>query len=112
MRRSSPQAGQVDAHCLGLGGGVRRWDDLRMGVVIAAIPYETYPEISIGPLTLRTFGLFVAVGVLVGAWFAARYAEEHGIPRDRTYGLATRMVIGGVIGSRITWVLSHLDDID
>jgi phosphatidylglycerol---prolipoprotein diacylglyceryl transferase len=80
--------------------------------VLAAIPYETYPEISLGPLTLRTFGLFVAIGVLVGAWFAARYAEEHGIPRERTYGLATRMVIGGVIGSRITWVLSHLDQID
>jgi phosphatidylglycerol---prolipoprotein diacylglyceryl transferase len=80
--------------------------------LLAAIPYRTYPEIEIGPLTVRTFGLFVAIGVLVGAWFAARYAEEHGIPRDQTYGMATRMVIGGIIGSRLTWVLSHLDQID
>ena len=83
-----------------------------MGVVLASIPYETYPDIEIGPLTLRTFGLFVAIGVLVGAWFAARYNEELGIPRDKTYGLATRMVIGGVIGSRITYVLTHTDEME
>lgn len=80
--------------------------------LLGAIPYTTYPDLELGPLTLRTFGLFVAIGVLVGAWFAARYAEEIGVPREETYSLATRMVIGGVIGSRITWVLTHLDQID
>ena len=83
-----------------------------MPLVLSAIPYTTFPEIDLGPLTLRTFGLVVAVGVLVGAWLAARYGEEHGIPRDTTYSLAMRMVISGVIGSRITWVASHLDDLD
>jgi len=80
--------------------------------VLTAIPYTTFPTIDLGPLSLRTFGLVVAVGVLIGAWLAARYGEEHGIPRDTTYSLAMRMVIFGVIGSRITWVLSHLDDLD
>lgn len=80
--------------------------------LVAAIPYTTFPTISLGPLDLRTFGFFVALGVLVGAWLAARYAEGYGIPRDTTYGLAMRMVVAGVIGSRITWVLSHLDDLD
>lgn len=80
--------------------------------MLAAIPYTTFPTIDLGPLSLRTFGLVVAVGVLVGAWLAARYGEEHGIPRDTTYSLAMRMVVAGVIGSRITWVLSHLDDLD
>ena len=35
-----------------------------------------------------------------------------GHPREETYRLATRLVVGGVIGSRITWVLSHTDQID
>lgn len=83
-----------------------------MAAVLAAIPYTTFPSVSLGPIELRSFGLLVAVGVLVGAWLAARYAEEHGIPRDTTYGLAMRMVLAGVIGSRITWVASHLDDLD
>ena len=80
--------------------------------MLAAIPYTTFPEIEIGPLSLRTFGLVVAIGVLLGAWLAARYGEEFSIPRDTTYSLAMRMVVAGVIGSRITWVLSHLDELD
>ncbi len=65
--------------------------------LLGAIPYTTFPVIEIGPLHFRTFGLAVAVGVLVGAWLAARYAEDYGIPRDTTYSLAMRMVLAGVI---------------
>jgi phosphatidylglycerol---prolipoprotein diacylglyceryl transferase len=75
------------------------------------IPYETFPMIEIGPLHLRTFGLMVAIGVLVGAFFAARYGEEHGVPRDTTYSLAMRMVIAGIVGARLTWVISHTSQI-
>jgi phosphatidylglycerol---prolipoprotein diacylglyceryl transferase len=80
--------------------------------VLAAIPYTTFPTIELGPLELRTFGFVVAVGVLIGAWLAARHSEAYGIPRDATYGLAMRMVIAGIVGARLTWVLSHLEDID
>ena len=81
-------------------------------VLLAEIPYTTFPSIDLGIFELRTFGFMVALGVLVGAWVAARYGEEHGIPRDTTYSLAMRMVLAGVIGSRVTWVLTHLDDLD
>jgi phosphatidylglycerol:prolipoprotein diacylglycerol transferase len=80
-------------------------------VLLSAIPYTTFPEIELGPLQLRTFGLVVAVGVLLGAWLAARYGEGYGVPRDATYSLAMRMVVAGVIGARITWDLSHTDEI-
>lgn len=83
-----------------------------MTAVLAEIPYTTFPTIDLGIFELRTFGFMVALGVLVGAWLAARYGEEHGIPRDTTYSLAMRMVLAGVIGSRVTWVLTHLDDLD
>jgi phosphatidylglycerol:prolipoprotein diacylglycerol transferase len=80
--------------------------------VLGIIPYETFPMIELGPLHLRTFGLMVAIGVLVGAFLAARYGEEHGVPRDTTYSLAMRMVIVGIIGARLTWVVSHTSQID
>lgn len=83
-----------------------------MTAVLAAIPYTTFPTIELGPLELRTFGFVVAVGVLLGAWFAARHGEGYGVPRDSTYNLAMRMVLAGVVGARLTWVLSHLEDID
>jgi phosphatidylglycerol:prolipoprotein diacylglycerol transferase len=83
-----------------------------VATVLAAIPYTTFPTIELGPLELRTFGFVVAIGVLLGAWLAARHGEGYGVPRDTTYSLAMRMVIAGVVGARLTWVLSHLDDLD
>ena len=80
--------------------------------LLGVIPYTTFPTIELGPLHLRTFGFVVAIGVLLGAWLAARYGEEYGIPRDTTYALAMRMVVAGVVGARITWALSHTDQID
>jgi prolipoprotein diacylglyceryltransferase len=80
--------------------------------MLAVIPYETFPIIKLGPLELRTFGLMVGIGVLLGAYVAARYIEKHtGVIRDDTYRLATRMVIAGVIGARITWDITHWSDI-
>lgn len=80
--------------------------------MLAVIPYKTFPIIQLGPLELRTFGLMVGLGVLIGAWVAARYVEAHtGVSRDDTYRLATRMVIAGVIGARITWDITHWSQI-
>lgn len=81
-------------------------------MTLAAIPYTTFPEIALGPLRLRTFGLAVGAGVLIGAWVAARLLERVGISREDTYRLATRMVVAGVVGARITWDISHWSDID
>lgn len=80
--------------------------------MLAAIPYTTFPEIDLGVFTLRTFGLMVALGVVVGAVVASRWGERWGVPADDTVSLATRMVLAGVIGSRLTWVVTHLDQID
>lgn len=83
-----------------------------VSAVFSAIPYTTFPTIELGPLNLRTFGLMVALGVLLGAWLAAGYAEKYGIERDDTYRVATWMVLAGIIGSRLTWAATHTDQID
>jgi phosphatidylglycerol---prolipoprotein diacylglyceryl transferase len=79
---------------------------------LAAIPYTTFPEIDLGPFTLRTFGLMFALGVVAGVAAAVRWGERYGVSGDEIVSLATRMVVAGVIGSRITWVLTNLDSVD
>lgn len=83
-----------------------------MPTPLAAIPYTTFPDIALGPLTLQTFGLLVAIGVVLGITVAARLGEEVGRPRDHTINLGVRLVVAGVVGSRLTWVLTHLDQIE
>lgn len=80
--------------------------------MLGVIPYTTFPTIALGPFELRTFGLMVGVGVLLGAWLAARHAERFGVSRDETYRVATRMVLCGMIGARLTWDVTHWDQID
>lgn len=80
--------------------------------MLAAIPYTTFPTIELGPLELRTFGLMVALGVLLGTWIAARNAERFGVPRDETYRVATWMVLAGIVGSRLTWAITHTESIE
>lgn len=76
--------------------------------MLAAIPYTTFPDLPFG---LRTFGLMVALGVLLGARLGSDYAERFGIDREDTYRTGTLMVLAGIIGSRVTWVLSHFDEV-
>jgi phosphatidylglycerol---prolipoprotein diacylglyceryl transferase len=85
---------------------------LSSGAQLAAIPYTTFPTIDVGPFELRTFGIAVGLGIVVGVIIAARWGEEFGIQRDDTIALGTRMVIAGVIASRLTWVITHTDQID
>ena len=79
--------------------------------MIAAIPYTTFPEINVGPLTLRVFGLMVAAGVLVGARLGGSYGERFGVLREDSYRTGTLMVLAGIIGSRLTWVATHTDQV-
>jgi phosphatidylglycerol:prolipoprotein diacylglycerol transferase len=54
----------------------------------------------------------VGLGVLLGAWIAGRYIEAHaGVPREDSYRMATRLVIAGVVGARLTFVASHWEDV-
>jgi phosphatidylglycerol:prolipoprotein diacylglycerol transferase len=75
--------------------------------MVAAIPFRTLPQISIGPLTIRTFGLFVAVGILVGVWLFLRYARERDLDADLLSRLAWWVIALGIIGSRVLFVITH-----
>jgi phosphatidylglycerol:prolipoprotein diacylglycerol transferase len=75
--------------------------------VIAAIPFRTFPQISLGPVTLRTFGLFVAAGILVGVWAFLRYARDRDLDAELLSRLAWWVILLGIVGSRLLFVVTH-----
>jgi phosphatidylglycerol:prolipoprotein diacylglycerol transferase len=81
------------------------------GTLAQGIPYHSFPEITIGPLTLQTFGIFVAIGILVGIWVAARRNERFGIPREETEKVGFILVGAGLVGARLLWVITHPEEI-
>lgn len=80
--------------------------------MIAAIPYTTFPRIDLGPLSLRTFGAMSALGVVVGIHLLVRHVRQHGFDEERVMSLAVRLVLFGFVGARVTYVLTHLDEME
>jgi phosphatidylglycerol:prolipoprotein diacylglycerol transferase len=79
--------------------------------VLATIPYRTFPTIELGPFSLHTFGLFVAAGLLTGTALAVRLMPA-AVDRDQIVSVVTRMVLAGLVGARLTWVLTHVGSLD
>jgi phosphatidylglycerol:prolipoprotein diacylglycerol transferase len=78
--------------------------------VLGSIPYRTFPVVHVGPVPIHVFGVFVALGILVGASIFLRFARRRGLDADSLTSLAWWVVLLGIVGSRALFVLTHLSD--
>lgn len=62
--------------------------------------------IQIGPLAVRWYGFLIALGVLFGALWAMRHAERRGLDPDKLLDMAPYLVVAGIIGARLVYVLT------
>ncbi|MDP9228225.1 MAG: prolipoprotein diacylglyceryl transferase [Actinomycetota bacterium] len=69
------------------------------------------PEIEIGPLTLQTFGLCLALAFLAGVALVWRRLDELGKPVDWAYEGCFSALAGGLIGSRLHYVIENYDSV-
>lgn len=61
-----------------------------------------YPELfRIGDFPVTSYGLWLAVGMLVALFAASRLAARDGLPKERIYDLGLWTLIGGLLGSKI-----------
>jgi phosphatidylglycerol---prolipoprotein diacylglyceryl transferase len=65
------------------------------------------PDIHIGPLDLKTFGICFAVGFLASGLVIARRFRELDKPADWTYEMVFAALIGGLVGSRLDFLLQN-----
>lgn len=65
-----------------------------------------YPELfRIGNFPITTYGIFLAVGMLLALYVASRLAARDGLPRERIYDLGLWTLLGGLLGSKILMLL-------
>ncbi|MBN8866649.1 MAG: prolipoprotein diacylglyceryl transferase [Solirubrobacterales bacterium] len=69
------------------------------------------PEISIGPLTLQTFGLMFAAAFVVSGAIVHRRLGEIGKPPDWAYEMVFAALIGGLIGARVYFLVDNYDSV-
>src|SRR4030095_10791363 len=61
-----------------------------------------YPELfRIGDFPITSYGLWLAVGMLLALFAASRLAVRDGLPRERIYDLGLWTLIGGLLGAQI-----------
>lgn len=70
------------------------------------------PELELGPLTLQTFGICFALGFLAAGALIARRLRELGRPPDWAYEMIFAALIGGLVGSRLDYILQNLDQVE
>ena len=61
-----------------------------------------YPELfRIGNFPVTTYGIFLALGMLLALMAASRLGARDGLPKDRIYDLGLWTLVGGLVGSKI-----------
>jgi len=74
--------------------------------------------LTIGPLTVRWYGLCIALGIVAALWIVTRIAQHYTISKDTIYQTAVPVIFWAIIGARLYYVLyaweyysTHLGDI-
>ncbi len=61
-----------------------------------------YPELfSIGPITVYSYGVLLAVSYLIGLWLAMRRAKAWGLDANRVLDLGIYIIIAALIGAKL-----------
>lgn len=65
-----------------------------------------FPELfKVGPITLKTYGFFVAIAFLVGMHYVKQRAKNRSIPPEVILDLSLWILVSGLVGARILYVV-------
>jgi phosphatidylglycerol:prolipoprotein diacylglycerol transferase len=69
------------------------------------IPYFSYTQIHLGPITLYAWGLFLGLAFLISFWLALKEAGRKEIDQKKIFWLIIFVFLGGLVGSRLAYLL-------
>lgn len=61
---------------------------------------------TLGPLTVRYYGLFMALAAALGFYLAQKRAKRYGITRQQAESLMLWLIMGGFLGARLYHIFS------
>ena len=68
-----------------------------------------FPDLfSIGPLTIHTYGLLVALGFVTGILVTVRLGKGQGFSAQQVMDMAFIMILWAIVGSRLLYILINL----
>jgi len=66
-----------------------------------------YPKIlDLGPVTIHTYGLLLAVAFIAGIWLTSRNARKQGLDPDRIWNMGLIAIFSALIGAKVLLFLS------
>lgn len=71
------------------------------------LPYKSFISFNLGPLTIQSWGLMVAIGFLIAIAMAVHEAKKQKIKPENIYNIAFIAIITGIIGARLGFVLQE-----
>lgn len=74
--------------------------------MLASLPSPGSGSLDLGPLTLRAYGVMIALGVLAAVWLTAKRFAERGSNPDHATGMAMWAVPAGLVGARLYHVIT------
>ncbi|MBN1585042.1 prolipoprotein diacylglyceryl transferase [Candidatus Uhrbacteria bacterium] len=75
------------------------------------IPYFGWQTISVGPVDIQVWGLFVALGISLGLWVGYRQAVRNGLDGNAFLDVSAWSVFLAIVLSRLFFVLAYRPDI-
>lgn len=66
--------------------------------------------LKLGPIEIHAYGLMLAISFLIGIYWAMARAPKRGIEKNDILDLSIVVVICAILGSRLFYVVTHLDE--
>ena len=66
--------------------------------------------LQIGPINIRSWGLMLAIAFIVGIIIAEKRAKKYGLLPQQVVNLGLIIIIAGVAGARLLFILEHIKD--
>jgi len=59
---------------------------------------------------VKSYGLLLAISFVIGYWLSVRRGRVHGIPPETIIDLAFAVMVASIVGVRLFYVVTHLDE--